>query len=174
MVTIIAATNRPNSSTLKVAKYYQKTLLAKGLKCELLSLTELPDTLIASDLYGRRSPAFADNIQPRITGADKFLFVVPEYNGSFPGVLKTFIDACTFPESFYDKKAALVGISSGRYGNIRGIEHLTGICNYIHLHVMPLKIHITDIKNELSADGDLVNPDTIKFTSEQMDKFIKF
>ena len=89
-------------------------------------------------------------------------------------MLKTFIDACTFPESFYDKKAALVGISSGRYGNIRGIEHFTGICNYIHLHVMPLKIHITDIKNELNTEGSLINADTIKFTGEQMDKFIRF
>ena len=173
MVTIIAGTNRPNSSTLKVAKYYQKTLAAKGLNAGLLSLTELPDTLIASDLYGKRSAAFAE-IQKVITATDKFLFVIPEYNGSFPGVLKTFIDACTFPESFYDKKVALVGISSGRYGNIRGVEHFTGICNYIHLHVMPLKIHITSVKGELDAAGNLVNADTIAFTDEQMDKFIRF
>jgi len=173
MVTIIAATNRPGSSTLKVAKYYQRTLTAKGLDAEILSLTELPDTLIATDLYGKRSEAFMP-IQQRITATDKFLFVIPEYNGSFPGVLKVFIDACTFPESFYDKKAALVGVSSGRYGNIRGIDHFTGICNYIHLHVMPLKIHITDVKNELDAQGNLNNADTVKFSNEQMDKFIRF
>lgn len=173
MVTIIAGTNRPNSSTYKVAKYYQKTLLTKGVQADILSLTELPDTLIASDLYGKRSPAFAA-IQQRVSATDKFIFIIPEYNGSFPGVLKTFIDACTFPDSFYEKKAALVGISSGRYGNIRGVDHFTGICNYIHLHVMPLKIHITNIKNELNADGDLINTDTIAFTNEQMDKFIRF
>jgi len=173
MVTIIAATNRPGSSTLKVAKYYQRTLAAKGLDAEILSLTELPDTLIATDLYGKRSEAFMP-IQQRVTATDKFLFVIPEYNGSFPGVLKVFIDACAFPESFYDKKAALVGVSSGRYGNIRGIDHFTGICNYIHLHVMPLKIHITDVKKELDIDGNLTNTDTIKFSNEQMDKFIRF
>ena len=173
MVTIIAGTNRPGSSTLKLAKYYQKALAQKGLEAGVLSLSELPDTLIASDLYGKRSEAF-DQIQQRITATDKFIFIIPEYNGSFPGVLKVFIDACTFPESFYDKKAALVGLSSGRYGNIRGIEHFTGICNYIHLHVMPLKIHITSVKSEIDADGNLTNPETIKFTNEQMDKFIKY
>jgi chromate reductase len=173
MVTIIASTNRPQSSTYKLAKYYQKTLLAKGLNADILSLAELPDTLIATDLYGKRSAAF-QQIQDRVTATDKFLFIIPEYNGSFPGILKTFVDACSFPQSFYEKKAALVGLSSGRYGNIRGIEHFTGICNYIHLHVMPLKIHITDFKNELDADGNLINPETIAFTSEQMDKFIKF
>ncbi|OCX54677.1 NADPH-dependent FMN reductase [Mucilaginibacter sp. PPCGB 2223] len=173
MVTIIAATNRPGSSTLKVAKYYQKTLAAKGLDTGLLSLTELPDTLIATDLYGKRSEAFKP-IQQLVSATEKFLFVIPEYNGSFPGVLKVFIDACSFPQSFYDKKAALVGVSSGKYGNIRGIDHFTGICNYIHLHVMPLKIHITDIKNELNQAGDLTHADTIQFTNEQMDKFIRF
>jgi NAD(P)H-dependent FMN reductase len=134
---------------------------------------ELPDSIIVSDLYGKRSAEF-DVIQQQINASDKFIFVIPEYNGSFPGVLKVFIDACTFPDSFYDKKAALVGLSSGKYGNIRGIDHFTGICNYVHLQVMPLKIHITSVKTELNADGDLYNDETVKFTNEQIDKFIKF
>jgi chromate reductase len=39
---------------------------------------------------------------------------------------------------------------------------------------MPLKIHIADIKNELNADEELFKEDTVKFTNEQMDKFIVF
>ncbi len=173
MVTIIAGTNRPNSSTIKLAQYYQKILGQKGLETGLLSLTQLPGSLIETDLYGNRSPQF-EPIQDIITKTDKFLFVIPEYNGSFPGVLKVFIDACSFPESFYEKKAALVGLSSGKYGNIRGIDHFTGICHYIHLHVMPLKIHIANIRAELNANGDLFNEDTLRFTDEQMEKFITF
>ena len=173
MVTIIASTNRPNSSTLKVAQYYQKKLAAKGLDTFILSLMQLPDTLISTDLYGKRSPEF-EEIQDMITATEKFLFVIPEYNGSFPGVLKTFIDACDFPNSFYEKKAALVGLSSGKYGNIRGIDHFNGVCGYVHLHVMPLRIHIANIKTEFNGDGELYLPDTVKFTDEQMEKFIKF
>lgn len=173
MVTIIAGTNRPGSSTLKLAKYYQKILGEKGTEASILSLAELPDNVIVSDMYGKRSEAF-EIIQQKINAADKFIFIIPEYNGSFPGVLKVFIDACTFPDSFYDKKAALVGLSTGRYGNIRGVEHFTGICNYINLHVMPLKIHITTIKSEFDAEGHLCNPETIKFTNEQIDKFIRY
>lgn len=173
MITIISGTNRPNSSTYKLSLYYQKRLAEKGVQANLLPLTDLPATLIDTDLYGKRSEAFA-KIQQQITATDKFLFVIPEYNGSFPGVLKVFIDACDFPASFYEKKAALVGLSSGKYGNIRGVDHFTGICNYIHLHVMPLKIHIAAIKTEFDADGNLYLPDTLKFTDEQIDKFIRF
>ena len=113
MVTIISSTNRHGSWTLRLAKYLQKRLLEKGMETNLLSLEQLPGTLIESDLYGKRSEAF-QVIQNLVTETDKFLFIIPEYNGSFPGVLKTFIDACSFPESFYDKKAALVGLSSGK------------------------------------------------------------
>ena len=173
MITIISGTNRPSSNTLKVAKYYQKTLMSKGLESKLFSLEELPDTLIASDLYGKRSQAF-EPIQEMVAKTTKFLFIIPEYNGSFPGVLKTFIDACDFPDSFYDKKAALVGVSSGKYGNIRGIDHFGGVCSYLHLNVLPLRIHISTIKTELDESGDFYKDDTLKFTHQQIDKFIAF
>lgn len=173
MVTIISGTNRAHSNTLKIAKYYQRSLLKKGLETQLFSLEDLPDQLIKSDLYGKRSDAFLP-IQEMVSKTEKFLFIIPEYNGSFPGVLKTFVDACNFPESFYNKKACLVGISSGKYGNIRGIDHFAGICSYLHLHVMPLRIHISAIKLEMNADEDLFKEDTLKFTGEQMDKFIAF
>ena len=173
MVTIISSTNRPGSSTFKVAKYYQKRLAEKGLDAGVLSLEQLPTGLIASDLYGKRSEEFKP-IQEIITQTQKFLFVIPEYNGSFPGVLKVFIDACDFPASFYDKKATLTGISSGKYGNIRGIDHFTGVCHYMHLNVMPLKLHIAAIKQELDENNRLFKPDTVQFTDEQMDKFILF
>jgi NAD(P)H-dependent FMN reductase len=173
MVTIISGTNRPNSSTIKLARYYQKRLHEKGLEAGLLSLTSLPANLIESDLYGKRSKEF-EPIQDIITKTQKFLFVIPEYNGSFPGVLKVFIDACSFPESFYEKKAALTGVSAGKYGNIRGIDHFTGVCHYMHLHVMPLKIHIGSIKQEFDENYNLFKEDTVQFTDEQMDKFILF
>jgi len=173
MITIISSTNRPNSNTLKVAKYYQKLLLQKGQEANILSLTELPDTFIATDLYGKRSEAFR-LILDVINQSDKFLFIIPEYNGSYPGILKVFVDACDFPESFYEKKAALTGISSGKYGNIRGVDHFTGVCHYFNLHVLPLKLHIANIKTELDENASLFKEDTVKFVNEQVDKFIAF
>ncbi|RNL51116.1 NADPH-dependent FMN reductase [Pedobacter jejuensis] len=173
MITIIAGTNRPNSNTLKVAKYYQQQLNLKGIESNLLNLEHLPVDVLNSDMFGKRTEAF-QKIQDLISATDKFIFIMPEYNGSFPGVLKVLIDACNFPESFYDKKAALVGISSGKYGNIRGVDHFTGVCHYIHLNVLPLRLHIPNIKTELDAEGNLIQEDTIKFTNEQIDKFIRF
>lgn len=173
MITIISGTNRPDSNTLKIAKYYQRELAKRGLETNIFDLQNLPKDFIANDLYGERSEDF-QAIQKMVADTEKFLFIIPEYNGSYPGVLKTFIDACVFPVSFYDKKACLVGISSGKYGNIRGIEHFNGVCAYLHLHVMPLRLHIPNIKNELDESGNLYQEDTVKFTNQQMDKFVAY
>lgn len=173
MITLIAGTNRPDSNTLKLTRYYQKQLAKRGYETQILDLKELPATLIDSDLYGKRSQEF-QKIQELVSASEKFLFVIPEYNGSFPGVLKTFIDACKFPESFKGKKAALVGLSSGKYGNVRGLEHFTGICHYIHLNVLSLRIHISGIDQELNVEGELWKEDTVRFTDQQMEQFISF
>lgn len=173
MTIIVSGTNRINSNTAKIAQYYQKTLAEKGLESKILYLIDLPSTIIKTDMYGDRSEAF-QKMQDEVSAAEKFIFIAPEYNGSFPGILKLFIDCCKFPESFFDKKVALVGHSTGKYGNIRGIDHLTGICNYINLHVLPLKVHIPAIHTELNEEGDFFKEDTLKFTGQQMDRFIRF
>ena len=124
-------------------------------------------------MYGKRTEAF-QLIQDKITASSKFIFVIPEYNGSFPGVLKAFIDGCDFPDSFYGKKAALVGLSSGKYGNVRGIEHFTGICHYIQLHLMPLRLHIPAFEKEIDENGNLIKPDTLRFIDQQAEQFIAY
>lgn len=170
---IISGTNRLGSNSLKVAQYYQKALAKAGESVDLLSLTELPSDLINTDLHGQRSEQF-QRIEDRVLAAEKFIFVIPEYNGGLPGVLKTFIDACKFPQSFQDKKAALVGLGAGRHGNLRGLDHFTGIANYFHLHVMPMKIYLPSIDKELDEQGHLISRETISFVDMQISKFIQY
>ncbi|UIR56100.1 NAD(P)H-dependent oxidoreductase [Sphingobacterium sp. SRCM116780] len=173
MILIISGTNRPKSKTLKVAQHYQEQLQKKGEHCEILSLTDLPKDIIVSDLYGQRSDLFK-GIQQLVSDADKFVFITPEYNGSIPGVLKIFIDACAFPASFFHKKAALIGLSSGRYGNLRGIDHLTGICNYLRMYVLPLKIFLPHIQNEINEEHSFIHEETINAIHEQIEEFVRF
>src|SRR3546814_10980139 len=105
-----------------------------------------------------------DNFQPyqdRLTVTEKFILIIPEYNGSFPGILKIFVDACQFPDSFFNKKAALVGLSSGKYGNVRGVDHFTGVCHYVRLQVLPLRIHIPHIFQELRSEERRVGKECV-------------
>jgi NAD(P)H-dependent FMN reductase len=173
MTLIISATNRSDSNSLKISQYYQKQLQQQGVDAQILALTDLPESIINNGKYGTINPDMVA-IQELITNSQKFIFVVPEYNGSFPGILKLLIDSLKFPDSFFNKKSALVGHSTGKYGNIRGIDHLTGICNYVNLHVLPLKIHIPYINKEIDEHGDFFKEDTIKFTQQQINQFVNF
>jgi len=173
MISIISGTNRTPSNSEILANYYHRIFQEKRVDSRILPLTDLPPSLIATDLYGKRSAAFQP-IQDQVTATEKFLFIIPEYNGSFPGILKLFVDACSFPESFMGKKAALVGHSTGRYGNIRGVEHFTGVCHYCGLLVLPLKLHIPRIQHEFDPQGDLVDGDAKRFINDQIDRFIAF
>lgn len=174
MTTIIASTNRPDSYTLKVAEYYQRKLKELGLEAGILSLADLPEGIIHPEMYEKHKLASWEPIQQLVTDTSKFLFIIPEYNGSFPGILKLFIDTCKFPESFSGKKAALVGLSTGKYGNIRGVDHFTGVCHYINMHVLPLRIHIPNINKEIDEAGNFFKEDTLKFTNQQMKQFVEF
>jgi len=174
MTTIIASTNRPESYTLKVAEHYKKSLENLGVYAEILSLGNLPEKIIHPAMYENQKIESWQPIQNLITATQKFIFIIPEYNGSFPGILKVFIDACEFPKSFSGKKAALVGISTGKYGNIRGVDHITGICHYMNLDVMPLKLHIPQIHKEFNENKELFKEDTLRFTQQQVERFVKF
>jgi len=173
MTTLISATNREGSNTLKLTKIYQSILEEKGHESSILSLRDLPENILISDLYGKRSQAF-EPFQHKINQSKKYIFLIPEYNGSFPGVLKLFIDCLEYPGSFHGKKAALVGLSTGSYGNIRGVDHFTGISHYMGLDILPLKIHIPHIKKELDSHGTIPEGQTLSFIHQQINAFISF
>jgi chromate reductase len=173
MILIISGTNRTRNKTLSVCNIYKQEIEKKGAVAEVISLDQLPNSFIKSDMYGSRSDTFKP-IQEKITKCEKLIFIAPEYNGSIPGILKTFIDGCDFPQSFKGKKAALVGISSGRHGNLRGISHLTGILNYMGVTIMPDKMYIQNINGELSETGEILIASTEKYIQRQIDSFLEF
>jgi len=123
-------------------------------------------------MYGNRSDAFNRVIEEKIIPADKLVFVVPEYNGSYAGVLKLFLDAI-HPKHFNNKKAMVVGVAAGRAGNLTGLNHLVTVLNYLQITTMPQKLIISRIedliKNRLLTDE--VTRNEIK---QFVERFIKF
>lgn len=164
MITIISGTNRHGSNTLKVAKEYKRLLAAKGMDASLFSLEDT-DVL-------HYTPAFEKIEQDIIIPTTHFVFIVPEYNGSFPGVLKMLIDTCRSHEIWYHKKALLTGDSTGRAGNLRGMDHLADILNFLKITVHPNKLPISAINRMMDADGTITDAGTLKAISQQLDEFV--
>ena len=149
-------------------------LTEKGADSQIIDLVELPDDFISSALYQNSGKNASFNpIRESMLAAEKYVFFTPEYNGSFPGILKTFIDGLQYPDTFKGKKCALVGISSGIQGAVLAMSHLTDIFNYSKMHVLAEKPKLLHIENHLK-DGDIVNPLFKSLLEEQIDSFLKF
>ena len=77
-------------------------------------------------------------------------------------------------EQFKGKKAALVGLSSGRAGNLRGLDHLTGILHYLDIPVMPKRVNIIHVESQMNDEGRLEDEKTIQQLSQLMLNFRAF
>jgi chromate reductase, NAD(P)H dehydrogenase (quinone) len=166
MITIISGTNRKGNNTKKVALEYKKLLTEKSIESKLLALDE-------HNVY-ERDAAFVEMENEYLKNADKLIFVLPEYNGSFPGILKLMIDNSDVANVWHNKKALLTGVSSGRAGNLRGMEHLTGSLLHLKMTVHPNRLPISSIHTLLDEHGTINNAGTIKTIQTQLDEFLNF
>jgi NAD(P)H-dependent FMN reductase len=166
MYTIISSTNRADSHTEKVAKEYREFLKTRDIPAELLTLQNL-------DVLQRR-PGYVEIEKNMLIPAQKFIFIIPEYNGSYPGVLKAMIDISDIYKTWAWKKALLTGVSTGRAGNLRGMDHLTGSLQYLNMYVHPNKLPISVIDKVMNAEGKIHNVSTLQAIHKQLDEFIKF
>lgn len=172
-ITIISATNRENSYTEKVAFYYKTQLEALDKDVSFLSLKKLTELIDLKEMYAKhKGEAFDKMVKEYIVDTDAFVFVVPEYNGSFPGIVKVFIDA-VHPSNWHEKKVCLTGVSSGRAGNLRGMEHLTSILHYLKLHVYHNRLPISSI-DKIFTNGENMQEVTVKEIEKQLEGFLKF
>lgn len=153
MITIISGTNRNDAVSQRISRIYQKLLNAHNAENEIIDLNDLPSDFAFSALYDKSGKNEVFNIfRDKMKNSDKFVFIVPEYNGSFPGVLKMFIDGLEFPKTFMNKKCALVGLSSGVQGGDLALSHLTDIFNYCGMYIIPLKPKLAQIEKNMDND----------------------
>jgi NAD(P)H-dependent FMN reductase len=170
MITIISGTNRKGSNSSKVAKSYQSLLKNKGLESQVLDLSELPIDFI-QNMYGTHSDEVAVLIKTYVTDVSNFAFVIPEYNGTYTGMVKLFMDGVS-PSNFNNKKAILVGVASGRAGNIIGLEQFTTVLNHLKVEVLSNKVLLSQIDDLLSENGMLFDKETLEIVDIQLNKMI--
>lgn len=174
MIALISSTNRKNSLTLTITKYYQEILKSKGCDSIIIDLADLPVDFLFTALYGETGKNLEFNkFGELIEQYQKLVFFVPEYNASFPGVLKAFIDGMRYPNSFKDKKGALVGLSSGMMGGALALSHLTDIFNYLGMEILALKIKLAGV-NKHMVDNKIENKLYKELLNQQADQIIKW
>ena len=175
MITIVSGTNRNDSITFGICLVYQKLLDQLHVDSSILNLNDLAADFASVALYdfpGKN--ATFNEFRRRMKESQKYVFVVPEYNGSFPGVLKAFIDGMEYPGTFKNKKCALVGISSGDQGGALALSHLTDVFNYCGMNVLALKPRLSRIESHLDKDMQITNDFYTSLLTEQAAQLTRY
>jgi chromate reductase, NAD(P)H dehydrogenase (quinone) len=174
MIIVLSGTNRPGSNTLKVARIIESYYRDMNQEAEVLSLEELPPEIYDPAAYAEKPAAFTA-INDRILKSSGLHVVIPEYNGSFPGVLKYFIDMLKFPDSFEQRCVAFTGLAAGSWGGLRPVEQMQMIFGYRNARIMPERVWIPGIGGKLADDGKSITDENLTGRlKNQARKFVDF
>jgi chromate reductase, NAD(P)H dehydrogenase (quinone) len=173
MITLIVGTHRNESNSSIVAAELADIIAEMGEETQVLNLNTLPKDFIFAEMFGNRSPQFEAISSQFIEQVDKFIFVIPEYNGGFPGVLKSFID-CLEPAHLQHKKAGMVGLSAGRAGSLRAMDQFTNVLHYLKVHVHFNKPKLSGFSSLISENRKITNSEALKNLNNFAEDFLKY
>lgn len=122
-----------------IAKQYPNTVHRVIKKLDLLDydlpiMYESTPPVQRTSFSDEKTKRWSDEVQM----CDAFIVIVPEYNGSFPGVLKNALDILY--KEWNNKPVAFVGYSGGPSGGLHAIEHLKSVAKA--LQMKPFDVHV--------------------------------
>ncbi|MFT8704671.1 NADPH-dependent FMN reductase [Bifidobacterium aquikefiricola] len=121
-------------------------------------------------------PAKAKELKDLIERSDGVLFVTPEYNRSFSGVLKNGIDWASRPwgqNSFNGKPVAIVGASLGALGTTQAQAALRNVLVYLNTEIMGQPEVYFNATTGLNQDGSVAD-DAKGFLTDFANAFVAF
>jgi chromate reductase len=175
MKQIIIGTHRPDSNSKKVALYVQNLFRAHGETVGVLDLAEIEVEKIHGGHFGGQSalpPRLAASLK-LVEESDGIIFVIPEYNGSMPGVLKAFVDLWKYPQSFEGRPVAFIGLG-GLWAGLRPVEHMMQVMSYRNAYLFPLRVFMRDVWKIVSTQGEITDLTVVKLLNQQVTGFQKF
>lgn len=101
---------------------------------------------------------------------DGIILVTPEYNHSYPGVVKDAFDVI-YPE-WQLKPIGMVGVSSGRFGGARALEHLRPVIAELGAIAMHEVLNFGPIKDAFTENHEPTDPKTPERAKRFIDRLL--
>ncbi len=172
-IKIISSTDRANSTSFEVSKYVKTLFEQEGVYPNIISLVDFPLGDVLGGKYGKDIQSVEKFRRP-ILDADAILWVIPEYNGSFPGILKLFIDYLPFPEAFTNTPMSFIGVAAGGFGGLRAVEQFQMILNYRNAPQYPERVFIQRSGSTFNVETGLNIPFQQMLLENQVKGFVKY
>ncbi|TVQ66808.1 MAG: NADPH-dependent oxidoreductase [Balneolaceae bacterium] len=169
---ILSATDRPGSNAKKVSRYASE-VLKEDAAVSVFSLEDYPLEDVKGGKYGQEIDS-VNSFNQAFLEADGYLFVIPEYNGGFPGILKLFYDYLPFPQSFSHKPVSLIGEAAGNFGALRSVEQFEQLLKYRKAYIYPERMFIQRVNDNFDMNSGLKNESLQKLLLGQLRGFPGF
>ncbi len=140
---------------------------------EIADYTDIPHYNGDTDKAG--APSTVTALVDQVRRADAVLFAVPEYNYSFPGVLKNAIDWISRADDqpFKGKSVGIVGASMGNLGTARAQYHLRQVFVFLDARVMNRpEVFVGAAHTKFDAGGQLTDTPTKEFLAGFTNAFL--
>jgi len=162
-VLVFAGSIRRESFNRKLGLAAVRALRATGLQTTWADLKDYPMPLYDGDTEAEQGlPERVQAFKALLAGHDAFVIASPEYNGSFPALIKNVVDwtSRAYPGEkplavFRGKLAAILSTSPGSGGGRRGLEHLRALFERIGVIVIPEQVTLPRAAEAFDASGEL-------------------
>ncbi|MFO8030781.1 MAG: NADPH-dependent FMN reductase [Cyclonatronaceae bacterium] len=172
-ISILSGTDRPGSMALKVAHYIKPLYEQQGVQAKVVSLEDFPLQETIGGNYGQELPKI-ETFREEVIGADGIVMVIPEYNGSFPGILKLFVDYLPFPDAFQKKPIAFIGEAAGAFGALRSVEQMQMICSYRNAYNYPERVFLQRVNKIFNEEQGIMDKMIAELLDSQIRGFVQF
>ncbi len=157
-IIIISGSIRENASTIKVSRNLQRHLHHyHNVVAEVIDLKEY-DYPIWREVFEKEvnPPLMCVRLQDKLQEAEAFIFVTPEYNGSYSLALKNMVDY--FGLTVFEKKViGVTAVSTGGMGGIRAGLQLQQLILAIFAIPVPQMLLVPNIHQHFDEDGVLLD-----------------
>jgi NAD(P)H-dependent FMN reductase len=165
-IPVILGTARQGRQSEHVARFvFEQTKKRVDVETELIDVREIPMRL---DDAGEqmKDPAFSKIIDR----CDGLIIVTPEYNHSFPGLLKHALDMNL--KEYIHKAAGICGVSAGPFGGARVIEGLLPVMRELGLVAIFEDVNFGKVGSLFDERGELLEDKFVGRVNKFLDELI--
>ena len=172
-IVVVVGTNRAGSLSSRLGAVVAEQHRALGADVDVIELAEVLNADFISPSAYKDPSAAVIAATDRFIASDGVVFVVPEYNGSYPGALKLFIDMLPYPAGFDNRPCAFVGLAAGQFASLRAVEHFQGVAGYRNAYQYPRRVLIAGSYQQFDENG-LKDEELVKRLETQSSGFQKY
>lgn len=169
-ILFLAGSARNKSTNKIVAQKAQQIAAKQGIDATFIDLKDFEMPIYNGDIEEATGlPDNAIKLKELFITHDAIFIASPEYNSGYSPLLKNALDWISRPHqenetplsAFRNKTAAIVAISPGGYGGIRGLVQLRMLLGNILVTVIPQQLSIPFSSKVLDQEGNFIAEDQV-------------